>query len=81
MVAEELETSNDATFNEFKMQSSELQEQLLNIRVNDKIQVMFNVNDEIFKRRFELPDDEHEELEDWSRCGVCGDSSKKLKGC
>ena len=42
---------------------------------------MFNVNDPIFTRSKELPEDECEEVEEWSRCGCCGDSSKKLKAC
>ena len=25
--------------------------------------------------------DEWEQLEDWSRCGSCGESNKKLKNC
>ena len=25
--------------------------------------------------------DEWEQLEDWSRCGSCGESNKKLKSC
>lgn len=39
------------------------------------------MNDEIFLRRVPLEEDEWEPLEDWSRCGTCGDSSKKLKNC
>jgi len=42
---------------------------------------MFNVNDPIFTRSKEISEEEKEEVEEWSRCGCCGDSSKKLKNC
>jgi hypothetical protein len=54
---------------------------LLNIKVNEKIQVMFNVNDPIFSRRVAVSTDDYEEIEEWSRCGSCGESNKKLKNC
>lgn len=42
---------------------------------------MFNANDPIFSRKRDLDADEREEVEEWSRCGCCGDSTKKLKSC
>lgn len=42
---------------------------------------MFNVNDSIFFRSGQIQDDECEEVEEWSRCGCCGDPNKKLKSC
>jgi hypothetical protein len=43
---------------------------------------MFNVNDPIFCRKVAVPGDECEDLEEWSRCGSCGDPAvKKLKNC
>lgn len=52
----------------------------MGIKVNEKIQVMFNVNDQIFKIKNYDPDN-NEELEEWSRCNSCGDPNKKLKNC
>lgn len=43
--------SMDQSNNEFTDQHNELSEQLLHIKVTEKIQVMFNVNDRIFSRR------------------------------
>ena len=60
---------------------NELASQILNIKVNEKVQVMFTVNDAIFSLKNMLPEDEWEELEDWSRCGCCGDKNFKLKAC
>jgi len=42
---------------------------------------MFTINDPVFKRDDRIPEDETEEIEDWSRCNCCGDSVKKLKWC
>jgi NADH:ubiquinone oxidoreductase subunit C len=60
---------------------NELASQILNIKVNEKVQVMFNVNDAIFSLKNMLPEDEWEEQEEWSRCGCCGEQNKKLKAC
>jgi hypothetical protein len=65
----------------FVEQYNELAAQVLNIRINDKISVMFNVNDPIFKLANKVNAEDLEELEEWSRCGCCGDPSKKLKHC
>jgi formylmethanofuran dehydrogenase subunit E len=71
----------DEELDDFTMQHNELSEQLLTIKVNDKVQVMFNVNDPIFSRRIAIDPEEYEELEEWSRCSSCGESNKKLKNC
>ena len=47
---------------------------------------MFNISDPIFTRQQRVDDSEFEEIEEWSRCGSCGDPSsqtfgKKLKNC
>ena len=42
---------------------------------------MFNVNEPIFSRRIAISTDDYEEIEEWSRCGSCGESNKKLKNC
>ena len=74
-------SSHDSQTQQFIEQHNELAAALLNIKVNERIQVMFNVNDPIFLRARELDQDECEEIEEWSRCGCCGDSTKKLKPC
>jgi hypothetical protein len=67
---------------EFQEQHDELAAQLLQITVNDKITVMFNVNDPIFHLRVALSSEDFEDVEEWSRCNCCGDAnSKKLKNC
>lgn len=67
---------------EFQEQHDELAAQLLQITVNDKITVMFNVNDPIFHLRVALSSDDFEDVEEWSRCNCCGDANiKKLKNC
>ena len=54
----------------------------MQIKVNEKIHVMFNVNDPIFVLQGRVPEDQCEMLEEWSRCNCCGDSQqKKLKNC
>jgi len=65
----------------FVEQYNELAAQVLNIRISDKISVMFNVNDPIFKLSNKVDAEDLEELEEWSRCGCCGDPHKKLKHC
>ena len=43
---------------------------------------MFKVNDPIFQLCERVPDDECEDLEEWSRCNCCGlAETKKLKHC
>jgi hypothetical protein len=66
---------------DFLAQHNDLGVQLLNIKVSDKIQVMFNVNDPVFFTKHRISPDLCEEVEEWSRCGSCGDPSKKLKNC
>jgi len=65
----------------FVEQYNELAAQILNIRITEKISVMFNVNDPIFKLSNKIDNDDLEELEDWSRCNSCGEPHKKLKHC
>ena len=60
---------------------AELAKECLQIKVNEQTTVIFNVNDPIFKRYDKIPEHETEEMEDWSRCNCCNDSSKKLKWC
>ena len=52
------------------------------IKVNEKIQVVFNVNDQIFSIEDKVADDDCESKDDWSRCNGCGDNDvKKLRNC
>jgi hypothetical protein len=46
----------------------------MQIKVNERVQVMFNVNDPIFQRDEPIAEDDTEELEEWSRCNCCGDA-------
>ena len=65
----------------FSQQYSELSAKTMRIKISDKVQVMFHINDRIFTRAAKPDEDELEQLEDWSRCNCCGDQEKfrKLK--
>ena len=41
---------------------------------------MFNISDPIFTRQQRVDDSEFEEIEEWSRCGSCGDPSSQTFG-
>ena len=53
----------------------------MQIKISEKVHVMFHINDQIFTRTAKIDDDELEVLEEWSRCNCCGDQEKfrKLK--
>ena len=60
---------------------AELSKECMQIKISDNNQVFFNIQDQIFYRSDRIPENETEEIEDWSRCNCCGDSTKKLKWC
>ena len=65
----------------FSQQYSELSAKTMQIKISEKVHVMFHINDKIFTRTAKIDDDELEQLEEWSRCNCCGDQEKirKLK--
>ena len=75
------QTDLDTPSADFLDQHNELGVQLLNIKISEKVQVMFNVHDPVYKLKESLDRDMWEELELWSRCGSCGEQSKKLRNC
>ena len=77
-----MENISEPVRNQFSKQYRELSAKTLHIKVNDKIQVVFNVNDKIFSIEEKIAEDEFEMKEDWSRCNGCGDHEvKKLRNC
>lgn len=78
----ELENTSESVRSQFSQQYRELSQKTLHIKVNDKIQVVFNVNDRIFATEQKVDDEDCEPKEDWSRCNCCGDNDvKKLRNC
>ena len=79
---EHLENLSEPQRNQFSQQYNELSAKTLEIKVNDKIHVMFNVNDPIFVLAEKIDDDQCEPIQEWSRCNCCGDATqRKLKHC
>lgn len=54
--------------------------QLYQLKINEKNQVIYKFQDEIFDLKEPLPEDELEPLEDYSQCNLCSETSK-LKNC
>lgn len=78
----ELEDTSDVVRGEFSDKYRELSQKTLHIKVNDKIQVVFNVNDRIFTIDCKIDEHDCEPKEDWSRCNACGDNDvRKLRNC
>lgn len=63
----------------FSKQYSELSAKTMQIKINEKVQVMFHINDKIFTRTSRVPQDELEPFERWSRCNCCGENEVKFK--
>lgn len=57
---------------DFSSKYSDLSKKTMQIIVNEKVHVMFHINDKVFTRAHKVDDDEFEVREDWSRCNCCG---------
>ena len=55
----------------------------MQIKINEKVHVVFHMNDKVFTRCERVPEDEMEAMEEWSRCNCCGaqENFRKLKNC
>ena len=63
----------------FSEQYSELSAKTMQIKINEKVHVMFHINDKVFTRESKATVDELEAFEKWSRCNCCGENEVKFK--
>ena len=76
---ENLENLSEPQRDQFSEQYQELSQKTKQIKINEKVHVMFHINDQVFNRTAKVAEDELEALEEWSRCNCCGDSEKQRK--
>lgn len=67
-----LENCSEPQRADFSARYAELSKKTMQIVVNQKVQVMFHINDKVFTRSQCVDDDEFEMKEEWSRCNCCG---------
>lgn len=66
----------------FEESSADLSSEILNIKVNEKVSVIFNVKDPIFELAEAISIHDYEPIDSTARCNCSGESDKKkLRNC